>query len=133
MEDAHPILEQLAEDPPARTPHPQSRTELFGRREEVELPAKQTMVTSFRLLVAVQVRLQIFLGCPRGPVDPGELRVLLVPPPVRPRDRGQRERADPTGGGDVRPEAQIHPVVIAVEDDGVSRPDLALLLREVFD
>src|SRR5439155_3536435 len=104
-----------------------------GGREEVELAAQQAVVTPFGLFEAVQMRFQLRSGRPGGPVDPGELRVLLVPPAVRAGERRQRERADPTGGGDVRPEAEVDPVVVAVEGDGVSRSDLALLPREVFD
>ena len=114
-------------------PDPQAGTQLLGGREEVELTAQQPVVAALGLLETVQVRLQVVLRRPRRAVDPRELRLLLVSPPVGTGERRQRERADPAGGGNVRPEAEVHPQTGAIQDDRVSRPDLAFLRREVFD
>ena len=56
-----------------------------------------------------QVRVEVVLGRPRRAVDPGELGRLLVAPPVRAGDVRQAERAEPAGGGNVRPEAEVDP------------------------
>src|SRR5436190_13129944 len=127
MQVAHPILELLTEHTTARMPDPQAGTQLLGGREEVELAAQQPVVAPLGLLEAVQVRLQVVLGCPCRAVDPRELRSLLVSPPIGTGERRQLERADPAGGGNVRTEAEVHPQSGAIQDDRLSRPDLALL------
>ncbi len=113
--------------------HGEPRADLLREREQVELDAELPVVAALGLLQPQQVRVEVLLGRPRGAVDPGELRVLLVAAPVRAGDRGQLERAEPAGRGHVRPEAQVLPAVVAVEADGVAGGHLARLVLHRLD
>ncbi len=83
--------------------------------EQVELDAQLPVVALLSLLAPPQVLVQLRLRLPDRAVDPLEHRPLLVAAPVRPRDRQQLERADPAGGLDVRPLAQVTERPVLVE------------------
>src|SRR4029079_17096697 len=75
--------------------------------EEIELPAEHTVVTLVRLLERGQMRFQVGFGVESGAVDPGQLRVLLVPAPVRAGEPGQLDRLDRLRVLQVRPAAKV--------------------------
>src|SRR4051812_12196824 len=127
MEIADVILELLAEDPAARMPDRKPRSELLGEREQVELTPELSVVALLRLLQAVEMRLESFLGRPGGSVDALEHRTVLVPSPVRARERGQLERADTSGGGNVRTETEVAPAVVPIDGHGLRSGSLALV------
>ena len=129
MQVAHVVLELLAEDPALGMPDGQTRAELLGEREQVELAAELAMVALLGLLQAVQVRAQLLRRGPRRAVDPGEHRPRLVPAPVRARELHQLERLQTAGRGHVRTQAQVGPALVAVDRDRVAGGDLALLER----
>src|SRR3954469_14509547 len=99
--------------------HGETRPDLFGEREQVQLGTELAMVATLGLLDPLQLRTEVALVRPGGPVDPGELRVLLVAAPVGPADRGERERAQAPGRRHVRPEAKVLPTVVAVDARGL--------------
>ena len=101
--------------------------------EEVHLAPELAVVASIGLLEHVQVGLELFLARPRGAVDPLEHLVAGVAAPVRARDAHQLERlAELAGRGEVRTPAQIDPLALAVQRDGLVardvRDDLGLVL-----
>ena len=84
-----------------------------------------------RLLEPLEVRVEVGLREERRAVDPGELRVLLVAAPVRPREPGEPKRLDRRGVLEVRPAAEVGEVALRVERDvavgGVDELDLVRL------
>ena len=85
--------------------------------EEVELHAEPAMVALARLLEAREVRVEIVLRVEGGPVDAGQLLVLLVAAPVGAGEAGQLERLDRLRGLQVRPAAEVGEVALGVERD----------------
>jgi hypothetical protein len=55
---------------------------------------------------------------PRGAVEPGEHRVLLVALPVRARDLGELDGLHAPGGRDVRALAEVGEVAVGVDRRG---------------
>ncbi len=126
VEVADPVLQLLPEDPAAgcqiHRPGPSSsglenRSSSRPRRRWSRFSASSSRM---------QVRVEILLGRPRRPVDPGEHRVRLDAAPVRAGGRGQLERAEPAGRRDVRSFAEVDPSVVAVERHDLARGDLTL-------
>lgn len=79
------------------------------------------MVSLSGLLQPVEVALELLLVRPGRAIDALQHGPVLIPSPVGPGHRGQLERAQVAGGGDVRPSAQVceralgvdrHPVVV---------------------
>src|SRR5512132_1819714 len=91
------ILELLAEDPPTLVPHDEPGPQLLREGEQVQLAPELPVIAALRLLHPVEIRLQVLLGRPRGPVDPLEHGTRLVAPPVRAGQLQQDERAEPPG------------------------------------
>src|SRR2546421_792793 len=85
--------------------------------EEIELRAKPAMVALLRLLQHAQIRVEIFLLCPRGAVDALEHLVLRVAAPVRAGDPHQLEVFELPRRRYMRPTAQVDPVALPVERD----------------
>ena len=80
----------------------------LGREvEQVELDTESPMVTLLGLLEPMEVILQRVGGLPGGAVDPLQHRVALVAAPVRARDSGELEVAEPSGVGHVRAAAHV--------------------------
>src|SRR5438876_10404724 len=84
------------------------------------------MVASLRLLQPVEVRLELVLRGPSGPVDALELLAVLVAAPVGAGHGEQLEGADAPGGGDVRPETQVRPRTVAVHGHPIAERRLVL-------
>ena len=91
------------------------------------------MVAALGLLQHVQVGLELLLVRPRGAIDPLEHLVVGIPAPVRARDAHELERlAEPSGRGEVRTAAEVDPVALAVEGDGLVARDALDDLRLVL-
>src|SRR5205823_7770233 len=97
------------------------------------LLAELAVVARARLVELLEVILQLFLVGPRGAVDALQHGVALVAAPVRARHREQLEGAEPAGGGDVRPAAEIEPLALPIDGerlvagDRLDELDLVLL------
>ena len=89
------------------------------------------MVARAGLLEPLEVRVEVLLAEERRPVDPRQLRVLLVAAPVGAGERGELERLDRRRGLQVRAAAEVGEVALGVERDralgGVDELDLVLL------
>jgi hypothetical protein len=72
------------------------------------------MIALFGLLDLIEVAFQFLLIKERSSVDPGELLALLIPPPVRPRDRQQLECLDLPCTRHVRPAAQVKKIALLI-------------------
>ncbi len=75
------------------------------------------MVARTRLLEPLEMRVEVGLGVERRSVDPRELRVLLVPAPVRAGEARQLDRLDRRGVLEVRPTAEIRESALCIERD----------------
>src|SRR6476469_9042660 len=99
--------------------------------EEVELHPEAPVVALARLFEPLEVRVEVGLRVERGPVDAGQLLVLLVAPPVRAGEAGQLERLDRLRVLQMRAAAEVGEVALAVEGDvalgGIDQPDLVRL------
>ncbi len=100
---------------------------LFLEVEQVHLLADAAVVAAFRLLQHMEVGVEFLLVAPRGAVDARQHGVAVIAAPIRAGDLHQLERRTDIGGGaHVRAAAQIDPVALAVERDG-------LVARQVLD
>src|SRR5207244_3744503 len=99
--------------------------------EQVELDAEPAVVAPFRLLQALEVRVEVGLVEEGGAVDPRELRVVLVAAPVGTGEAGQLDRLDRLRVLQMRPSAEIGEIALRVEGDravcGVDELDLVVL------
>ncbi len=77
------------------------------------------MVALLHLLELREVRVERLLVEERRPVDALEHRVLRVAAPVRAGDVEELHHADAAGRGAVRAEAEVHPVAVPVEREGL--------------
>src|SRR5438105_3760402 len=90
------------------------------------------MIALLRLLDPLEVRLEVVLRIEGSPVDPRELRVLLVAAPVGAGEPGQLERLDRLRVLEVRAAAEIGEVALRVEgDSALGRVDELDLVRLV--
>ena len=94
------------------------------------------MVALLGLLQHLEIRVLVFLLAPGGAVDALEHLVLRVAAPVGAGDAHQLEGLQLAGGRHVRPAAQVDPVALAVERDGVllgnRGDDFGLVLLALF-
>ena len=123
-----PAKEPLALRMPERGPR-----RLVLEMEQIHLAPEPAMVAALGLLEHVQVGLELLLVRPRGAVDALEHLVVGVAAPVRTRDPHQPERlAQLPGGRQVRAAAEIDPLALAVQRDGLvarnALDDLRLVL-----
>ena len=91
--------------------------ECSDEMEEVEIATEPAVVTRPGLLETLEMRVEIGLGEERRPVDPRQLRVLLVATPVRPREPSELQGADRGGVLQVRATAKIGEGALGVERD----------------
>ena len=104
---------------------------MLGEVEEVELPPEHAVVARLRLLEPREMRLEVALVVERRPVDPGQLRVLLVAAPVGAGEARELDRLDRRGVLQVRPAAEVGELALRVQRDvalgGVDELDLVRL------
>ena len=79
------------------------------------------MIAAFRVFDALQVFVKILLREKRGPVDPLQLRVLLVAEPVRAGQAHHLEGLDAAGRGHMRTAAEVHKLAVAIERNLIAR------------
>ena len=108
------IAVRVPEDRPRR---------LFLDVEEIHLTPQPPMVAPLGLLELVQMGVELLAAGEGDPVDPLQLRVLGVATPIGARHLHQLEGADPAGGRPVRPPAEVEPVALVVECDGLALRD----------
>jgi hypothetical protein len=89
--------------------------------EQVELAPELAVVALLRLLEAPEVLVELLLGEPRGPVDPLQHRVLLVPAPVGAGGGEELEGLELPGRGHVGAAAEVEEVALAIDRDGRHR------------
>ncbi|MBA7699455.1 hypothetical protein ES703_108152 [subsurface metagenome] len=85
--------------------------------EEVQLLAQLAVVAPGCLLQVFEILGQGVFGSEGDAVDPLQHWVMLVPPPVRPRDAHQLEGFNLARGSQVRPPAQIDERPLAIDAD----------------
>ena len=91
------------------------------------------MVVRARVLEPLEVRVEVVLREERRPVDPRQLRVLLVAAPVRTGETGQLEGLDRLGVLEMRAAAEVGEVALRVERDlPVRRVDELDLVRLIL-
>ncbi len=132
------VLHQAANEPALGVEDREPRSDLVGEREEVELVPEPAVVAPLGLLESMQVRVEVVLARPGRAVDAGELRVPFVAAPVGAGDVRQLEGAEHPGVRHVRAEAQVGPVAVRVQRDGVaggrlSRATVPLGVADAFD
>src|SRR5712691_3917057 len=85
--------------------------------EEVELRPQPPVVAPPCLFEPLEIRVEIGLRIEGRTVDPRQLRVLLVAPPVRAREPGQLDRLDRSRVLEVWTATQIGEVALRIEGD----------------
>src|SRR5665213_3187400 len=87
----------------------QSRSDLAGKGKQVQLLAEFAMIAQLRLGQLFEMRSQRRVALPGRAVDALQLRLLLIPAPVRPGDARQHEMSEARRRGDVRSETEDVP------------------------
>src|SRR5438105_15456973 len=102
VDSTPPVLELLTNDRAVRKPENKPRADLLVDAEELQRSAQLAMVAPLDLLELLEVGVELLLRRPHGPIDPLELRLCLVAPPVRARHRAQPDGADLSRPLDIR-------------------------------
>src|SRR5204863_2650931 len=99
---------------------------LFLHVEQVELAPQAAVVAALGFLELEEILVEILLARPSGAVDALQLRIVRVAPPIGAGDAHQLEGlAEPAGRRQMRPDAQIDEIALAVDADLLGRWDLA--------
>ena len=124
---------ELAPDGGAvRKPERQAWPDTIVDREELQVLAQLLVVALFRLFEELQVIVELALRLPRGPVDAGQLRLLLVSPPVGPGDTHQLEGLQILRRAHVGSTAQVQKLTGPIHADLVAF-DLVMYQFELVD
>src|SRR5262249_52421241 len=115
---AHPVREHLVEDGPLRAPERCARG-LLEELEQVQLATKLPVVALLRLLLLLHPGVEILLVEEGRAVDALEHRVAVVAAPVGTAGAEKLDRADLPRRRAVGTEAEVHPVAVAVERQGL--------------
>ena len=122
---AHIGLQHAPQDPALGVPEDHAPA-LFLHVEKLHRLADLAVVALFGLFQPLHIGVQILLGRPGGAVDALKLFALAVAPPVGAGQLGQFERlADVARRGEVRPPAQVDPVALLVQGDGLGSRQVA--------
>ena len=107
--------------------HPEDRAGgLFLQVEQAHLAPDAAVVAPLGLGEALQMRPELLLVAPCRAVDALQHLVAVVAAPVGARHVHQLERlAEPAGGGQVRPPAEVHECALPVDRDRFRRGDRA--------
>ena len=122
VDAAHVLLDLLPDRPSLRVPEHHSRR-LVLQMEEIELAPEPAVIALFGFLDPRDVRGEIVLVRPGGPVDPLQHLVARIAAPVRARDLHQLEDLELAGRRHVRPAAEVGEPAFGVERDVFVRRD----------
>ena len=114
-------LDLAPHDAEVRVPEHEAAAGFCVRAEEVELRPEPSVVALFDLFEPREVLVERLLRPERGAVDALEHRPRFVAAPIRTRDRQQLERERMIEPIDVRALAEVGPIAVAVERDGLVR------------
>ena len=123
------LLHDRADHGALRVEDRETRSDLLGEREQVELDTEPAVVAALGFFESVEV-LGERRGClPRRAVDALQHRAVLVAAPVGAGDAHQLERAEPGGARDVGTTAEVDELGsvvsgVAVHGDDRAAPDL---------
>ena len=105
--------------PALGVPEHHARTFLLEMKQ-VELAAELAMIALLGFLDLLQISVEFFLLCERRAVDARQHRIVAVAAPIGAGDLHQLEGAsDLAGGGHMRAAAEIEPVALLVDLDGL--------------
>src|SRR5258708_5826896 len=110
-------LQFLADDRSRRSPKDEPLTYSFIDVKEFQFAADLAVVARLRLLDAVEVLGELFLGWKRSPIDPLKLFVFFVTAMISTRDREQLERLEFGRVAHVSSGAEIHELPVLIERD----------------
>ena len=122
---ADEILDDLADDGPLGMPKNEPAAGRLFNGEEAELGAEPPMIAPAALFEARQVRVELRLVVPSGPVDPLEHRPVLVAPPVGSGHARQLECPDRAGRIGMAAAAEVGKRADRIERDRFALGDLA--------
>ena|SRR5438874_8912423 len=97
--------------------------------EEIELLSQHAMIAFLRLLDRLEILLEVLLRVKRSPINPLELRVLLVIQPVGAGEVQEFEGLDSSRTRNVRSPAEVDELAVAIERNLVFT--FSVLLNEV--
>src|SRR5256885_1718816 len=126
-EVAHGVRENVDQLRPLVGPEHRAGREVM-EVEEVELLPQAAVVALARLLLLLEPGVQLLLVEEGGPVDALQLRIAVIAAPVRAGDVEQLDYADLAGRRRMRAQAEVDPVAMAVEGEG-----LRALVEDVLD
>src|SRR6266542_673405 len=122
---AHVVLDDAVELPPLGVPE-NAADRLLLEVEQVELAAEAAVVAPLGLLEPEEILVELLLVRPGGAVDPLQLGILRVAAPIGAGDVHQlKGLAQPPGRRQMRPDAQIDEIPLAIEADLLLGRDLA--------
>src|SRR5205823_4362452 len=122
---AHVILDDAEQLPALGVPE-DAADRLFLQMEQVELASEAAMVAALGFLEPEKVLVEVFLARPGGAVDALQLGVVRIAAPIGARDVHQLERlSEPASRGQMRTDAQINKIALAIEADLLLARDLA--------
>src|SRR5665213_328431 len=122
--------QRLKHLPALRVPEHRPRR-LFLHVKQVQLAADAPVIALLGLLEAVQILIELLLIRPRRSINSLQHWIARVAAPISPRNFHQLERAQLPSRGNVGTAAQVDPIALAVEADGLLRGDVSDDLRLV--
>src|SRR5204862_7443418 len=119
------VFNHAVEGPALRVPE-DAADRLFLQMKQVEFAAELAMVAALGFLEPEQVLVEFLLVRPGGAVDALQLRVPGIAAPIGAGHIHQLEGLpEPPGRRQMRPDAQIDEIALAIEADFLTRRDLA--------
>src|SRR5712691_639884 len=100
-----PAFELSPDGCAVRQPDHLAYSDPFVQREKLQLLPQLLVIALLRLFEELEVVVELLLGRPRGAVDPGELRHLLIATPVGTGDAQELECLQVARRADMRPSA----------------------------
>src|SRR3954454_8789511 len=121
----HVVFDYAVEGPALRVPE-DAADRLFLQMRQVELAAKLAVIAPLGFLQPEQVLIELLLAWPGSAVDTLQLRLFGGAAPIRAGHIHQLEGlAEPPGRGQMRSDAEIDELALAVETDFLLGRDLA--------
>ena len=122
---AHVVLDDAIQRPALRVPE-DAADRLLAEMEQVELAAELAVVAALGLLEPEEVLVELLLARPGGAVDALQLGVVGIAAPIGAGHVHQLEGlAETAGRRQMRPDAQIDEIALAIEADLLAGRDFA--------